>query len=73
MRVTLKIDLTDRANDQLRFDIQTWLQQFARDQWRTSEAEDIDGLKLLTFDFRNPLDAVDFPQWRGIGRHVCRS
>lgn len=73
MRVTLKIDLTDRANDQIRFDIQTWLQLFARDQWRTIETEDIDGLKLLTFEFRDPLDAVDFQRWRSIGRHVCRS
>jgi len=73
MRVTLKINSNDSGNELLRFDIQTWLQLFARDQWRTSEAEDIDGSELLTFEFRDPLDAVDFQRWRSIDRHIHRS
>ena len=71
MRVTLTLetDLEDQKNDQLRYDIRTWLQLFARDQWRKSESEDSNGKKLITFEFRHPLDAMDFYLWRDIYRY----
>ena len=73
MKITLKVDVNDRQVDNLHFDVQTWLQMFARDQWRISETEEFDGFKLMTFEFRDALDAVDFQQWRDIGRYVKRT
>jgi hypothetical protein len=73
MIVTLRIDINDRQFDQLRFDIQTWLLMFARDECWISEIEDVDGFTLMTFDFRDALDAVDFPLWRDIRLYAQRT
>ena len=69
MRVTFKIDPTDRGDDILRHDIQMWLRYHGtRDEWKISEEDDFEGMTELTVDFRDPLDEADFRLWRGIGR-----
>jgi len=69
MRVTFKIDPTDREDDILRHDIQTWLQYHGtRDKWQISEEDDFEGMTELTVDFRDPLDEADFRLWRGSSR-----
>jgi hypothetical protein len=74
MRVTFKIDPTDREDDILRHDIQTWLHYHGtRDEWQISEEDDFEGMTELTVDFRDPLDEADFRLWRGIGRRARRS
>jgi hypothetical protein len=37
-----------------------WLRHHARDRWRLREDEDSDGREILTFEFINPLDGMDF-------------
>jgi hypothetical protein len=73
MRVTIEIDPNSRDDDNLVHTIRLWLHHSARGKWSTSESENINGLTLLTFDFRDSLDAVDFQGWRDVARHIRRT
>ena len=73
MIITLRIDTNDRIATSLDFDIQNWMQWCTRDLCEITETKDFDGFKLMTFDFRHPLDAVDFQYWDGVRRYVLRT
>ena len=60
MRVAITIDPRDPHRDWVRDDAESWLHYNARDRWRVREREDLRGRVVLTFEFDNPLDAVDF-------------
>ena len=70
MHVTLVFDPSDHLTNGLHFHIQTWLLMFARDECRISEAENEDGYTVLTFDFREILDAADFMYCLHFHRYV---
>jgi hypothetical protein len=60
MRVVITIDPREREPDWVRGSAELWLANRARSSWRVRESEDFDGRQVLTFDFADPLDAVDF-------------
>jgi hypothetical protein len=60
MRVAITIDPRDPHRDWVRDDAEWWLGNHARDRWRFREQEDLRGRVVLTFEFDNPLDAMDF-------------
>ena len=60
MRVAITIDPRNSSDDFVRDDAEWWLGNHARDRWRVREQEDSRGRVVLTFEFDNPLDAMDF-------------
>jgi hypothetical protein len=60
MRVIITIDPRDPHGDLVRGEAEFWLHHHARSQWRVREDEDWDGREVLTFEFDDPLDAMDF-------------
>lgn len=60
MRVIITIDPREPEPDWVRGSAELWLANRARSGWRIREGEDLDGRGVLTFDFNDPLDAVDF-------------
>ena len=60
MRVAITIDLQDPHRDRVRDDAEFWLQQHARDRWHVREGEDCGGREVLTFEFMDSLDAINF-------------
>ena len=60
MRVVITIDSRDPHRGFVRDDAEFWLRHHARDRWITRETEDFDGRGVLTFEFMDPLDGLDF-------------
>jgi hypothetical protein len=60
MRVVITIDPREPDPGWARSSAELWLANRARSGWRVRESEDLDGREVLTFDFADPLDAVDF-------------
>ena len=60
MRVVITIDPQDPHRDCVREDAEFWLGNHARSTWSVHEDEDWDGHDVLTFEFSDPLDAMDF-------------
>ena len=60
MRVVITIDPEDPHRDLVRDDAEFWLGNRARSGWRVREDEDMDGREVLTIEFADPLDALDF-------------
>ena len=60
MRVVITIDPRDPHRDSVRDDAEWWLGNRARAGWRVREGEDRDEREVLTFEFDDPLDAMDF-------------
>ena len=77
MRVSFLLDGNDRRTGNLLDDVQTWIHFFARSGCEMHEegVDDEDGTDrtLLTVEFCDPLDAVDFWLWRGISHRGRRS
>jgi hypothetical protein len=60
MRVIITIDPRDPHREWVRDDAEFWLGNRARSRWRVREGEDWDGREVLTFEFDDPFDAMDF-------------
>ncbi len=60
MRVALTIDPRDPHRDWVRDDAAFWLGNRARAGCRVREDEDWDGRAVLTLEFDDPPDAMDF-------------
>jgi hypothetical protein len=60
MRVVITINPRDPHRDLVRGDAERWLRHHARDRWRVREDEDHDGREILTFEFMDPRDGMDF-------------
>ena len=60
MRVVITLDPKDPFRDEVRGDAEFWLPHHARDRWRVREDEDSDGREVLTFEFMDSQDAMDF-------------
>ena len=60
MRVVITIDPREPDPDWVRGSAELWLANRARSGWRVRASEDSDRRAVLTFDFTDPLDAVDF-------------
>jgi hypothetical protein len=60
MRVIITVDPRDPRRDLVRDDAEWWLRRHARDRWRMREGEDWRGREVLTFEFMDPLDGLDF-------------
>ncbi len=73
MRVVITIDPRDPHRDLVRDDAEFWLGNRARSRWRVREGEDLDGRRTLTFEFRDPLDAMDFNHRVAPAEHRGRS
>ncbi len=58
IRVVIVIDPTDPHRDWVHDDAEFWLGSRARSGWRVRE--DWDGCEVLTFEFDDPLDAINF-------------
>jgi hypothetical protein len=60
MRVVITIHPRDPRRDLVREDAERWLRHHARDRWHAREDEDLDGRAVLTFQFMDPRDGMDF-------------
>ena len=60
MRVVITINPRDPHRDLVRGDAERWLRHHARDRWRVRDGEDADGREILTFEFMDPRDGMDF-------------
>ena len=60
MRVAITIDPRNSSYDSVRDDAEWWLGDHARDRSRVREQEDPRGRVVLTFEFDDSLDALDF-------------
>lgn len=60
MRVAITIDPRNSSDNFVRDDAEWWRGNHARDRWRVREQEDLHGRVVLTFEFANPFDAMDF-------------
>jgi hypothetical protein len=72
MRIDFLIDNDDRRTGTLMHDINMWLVFHARAGCEMNE-QDAGDLTLLTVNFHDPLDAMDFWAWRGISHRGRRS
>ncbi len=73
MRVAITIDPRDPNRTYVREEAESWLHDHARAGWRVREQEDLHGRLVLTFEFSDPLDAVDFHVLRcAIPEHLGR-
>ncbi len=60
MRLAITVDPRDPHRDWVRDDAEWWLRHHARDRWRVREGEDYYGREVLTFEFMDSWDAMDF-------------
>ena len=72
MRVAITIDPRDPHRDWVRDDAEWWLRHHARDRWIVRETEDFDGRGVLTFEFMDPLDGMDFQNRTAPAEHRGR-
>ena len=72
MRVAITIDPQDPHRDRVRDDAEFWLRHHVRDRWRVREGEDPDGREVLTFEFMDSQDAMDFHHRIAPAEHRAR-
>lgn len=60
MRVVINNNPRDPHSDLVRDEAEFWLGNRARSGWRVREGEDLEGCEVLTLEFDDPLDAMDF-------------
>jgi hypothetical protein len=60
MRVAITFNPRDPHRDLVRSHAERWLRHLVRDRWRLREDEDRHGREVLTFEFMDPRDGIDF-------------